>query len=193
MALVPKLSFCSSNDCLRIQVTDQTGAYSTSNLGGWGAPNDALGTVVSAIIKVLLPGDSVGDEIVIDLGSEIPNDDYQYKTLKSQNFGLGTDVVLPDGIYPITYELVTSGGTYVFETEFLMTCSKCICVNDMFAKIASTGCDCDENFVTEATHAFVVLQMIEYAALCQRSSDVAKLETLLNKICKAKDNCFSCD
>jgi len=193
MALIPKLSFCSSKDCLRLQVTDQTGAYSTSNLGGWGAPNDTLASVVSAVIKVLLPGSSVGDEVYIDVGSELPNSTYQYKTLKSQDFGLGTDIVLVDGTYVIDYTVVTSGGTYTFHTEFLMTCSKCACVNSMFAKVASTGCDCDENFVTEATQAFVVLQMIEYAALCQKTSEVAKLETLLNKICKAKDNCFSCD
>lgn len=197
MALIPKLSFCNSNDCTKVQVTDDTGAYdATDNLGGWGAPNVLLANVVSATIKVLKPGGVKDkDEVIIDLQSQIPNSTFQFKILKTQDFIEGTDKLFPDGTYQIDYTVVVSTGSplsYTYHTELNLVCQTGLCVLDMMSKIAKTGCDCDDTLITDGERAYYIHQTIKSAAECQRPTEVTDLIILLNKLCKSKDNCFTC-
>ncbi len=199
MAVIPKLSFCNSKDCLRLQITDNTGAYDTiNNPGGWGAPNDTLLTVISAVIKVVLPDGDPLTPIIIDLAPEIPNSTYGIKILKSQDFNLTTDTALPDGTWIIDYEIIINlgGGStklITYHTEITLVCNAGNCVNAMFSKVSKTGCDCDTSLIRNAIDGYGILAMMQYSAYCQRPNEVKDLGIWLDKLCKTKDSCFSCN
>lgn len=195
MALIPTLVFHQSPDCKQLQVIDNTGIYdAVDNLGGWGAPNVLLADVTAAVIKVLLPKGAVGSEITIDLEPQIPNNNFNFKILRSQDFGLKADTLLPDGTYIIDYEVTNSVGpvTDKFHTEITLVCQKLKCVNKILAKIAATGCDCDKSTRELATEVQMVMASMRHAAECQRPSEVDKIAILLDKLCKQIDNCLTC-
>jgi hypothetical protein len=53
MALVPKALLSLTNKCNKVSITDTTGVYNaTTNVGGWGSPNIASSTLITAGINV---------------------------------------------------------------------------------------------------------------------------------------------
>lgn len=194
MALIPVLRFCESDDCKQLQVSDNTGKFDAAdNPGGWGAPNVELANTTSATAKILLPGGVVGsEEVIVDLQPQIPNDTFGFKLLKTQDLGLGTDLLFPDGTYVVDYTVVNSVGpvTFTYHTEITLICQAGKCINDMLAKIAATGCDCDDTLIQLAIQGHTVLDALKHAATCQRPAEVTKILLLLDKICKQIDNCL---
>lgn len=194
MALETVLTFEQSDDGKQLLVSDITGAYdATDNTGGWGSPNVAITNVTSATISVLLPGGTVGtDEVIVDLETQVPNSTYQFKLLQAQSFGLTTDAVLPDGTYIIDYSVVNSVGpvTNTYHTEITLFNTAGKCVNDLLARIAGLGCDCDNTLMELAVQADVVLDAVRAAAHAQRPAEVTKGLLLLDKICDQVNNCL---
>jgi hypothetical protein len=52
MSLVPKVSLALGNKCNLVTLTEETGIYSSTNLGGWGNPNIAANDVQYAFVNV---------------------------------------------------------------------------------------------------------------------------------------------
>lgn len=197
MALAVFFKIVQSDDGKQLEITDNTGAYdATDNTGGYGSPNVLLANVTSITVDILLPGGVAGtDEVTVDLGPQLPSATFAFKLLKSQDLGLTSDIVIVDGTYVMDFSVVNSVGpvTDTYHTEITLFSVAGKCVNDMLAKIAATGCDCDSQLIDLAGEAQTVLCAIKYAAICQRSAEVTELLKLLTKICAEVDNCLICD
>lgn len=134
------LSFSSitqSNDNTILRLIDGTGVYSSSNLGGWGAPNTALSTIngtTNALSITISITTSDGVETIytpIDvytyLGhTPLNTDDLLFYITAAdlkvigESSAIGTNEdALPDGWYSITYELtvISSGASISTHTE----------------------------------------------------------------------------
>jgi hypothetical protein len=123
MALALALSVTQSGDAKTITVTDDTGDYSVSNTGGWGAPNPVLATdiidgALTLTITITTSDDTVTAYTAIDLHplltAHLVVTDLVYELdcsmLISGGTALGTsDDAFPDGLYAMTYSWTGAG------------------------------------------------------------------------------------
>lgn len=119
MALIPKASLSLGNKCNKVTITDTTGAYSTTNVNGWGTPNISTNGIATASISVVnyFNGATTNIAAISALGS-ISGTIFTDTTHGSGTFAVGQYLTGP-GILPGTKitSLMTgtgsnNGGTY---------------------------------------------------------------------------------
>lgn len=93
-----------------LNVFDETGAYSSSNQGGWGLPNIQISDVVSAVVNVYFP--SQDNFIPKDVSMALPNIDGIGFQLTASMFNK-TD--FPPGVY--RFDLVYTTSTEVISSS----------------------------------------------------------------------------
>lgn len=194
MALAPRLSGCFRDNCKTLRLNDITGAYSATNLGGWGAPNTTLALADPVVITVTYPDESEEEYDVTDTvnaatisGGEFPLIDIDIED---------TDLDLTrfaDGVYTIEYSVTDSDTAteYTYTIKVWNDCKVACCVTKMQTKFCEKICGCDwQNYWMQYNQAEAML----FAAKCQfGKGDYDAAEDLLeqiDKICNAVNcNC----
>lgn len=182
MALSLKIAICQNSDCKSVEFSETTGAYSTSNTGGWGSPNPTIADATSAILTITQPDGTVTTIASSLLYPTFPTtDDTVTYTIDSGDLALGDDVALPDGIYTFVYEVLTTTGVYRVQLRKALYCQAECCVNGLLAKVATEGCDCSSELVDNALEAYFWLQVLK-ASECNETAFDNALE-IINRIC----------
>ncbi len=185
-AILLDFNACQSSDCSSINLTEQTGIYSSDNSGGYGFPNFVTTDATAASIIVTLPSGTQSP--VINVFSTFPDSTGDItKTITASDLGL-TGALL-DGIYVINYIVVfTIGGTpYVHSTvkTFFLSCSIKCCIDKMIAKIPIGNCDCNDKALKNALLAYGLYQSLLANGKCGNVNNVNTLLLRLNKLCSA--------
>lgn len=142
--IVLTAEFLESNDRLSLTVEDTTGAYSGSNTGGWGAPNDAAADAETATVEVTLPN-ATSVAATIDVYPTLPNTSSALFTINNTDVGLGATIELPDGVYKFVYTVERASATpfsYSITCYVLFFKKSCKYLDKMVATLTVDGCEC---------------------------------------------------
>lgn len=191
------LDFCvnQSSSCKVLTFYEQTGAYSATNTGGFGSPNESTTNAVAAILTVTPPTSAVGTQFNLFTNSPAypqTNDTVGFG-MKSQDLGMTADIAFPDGIYTFVYTVTTSAAVYVQTKTIFLSCNAACCVNKQIAEVAADTCDCedDEDF-QDALKVYVLYQALCYAATCGNVNRFSDLLNAINSYCNIT-SCNSCN
>lgn len=186
--MVLDFDICQENDCTSFDFTDATGVYSSSNSGGYGAPNFLVSDAISAYVNVTLPS---GVQVSIQVDPTLPDDTGTIVwTVNSTDLGLTGS--LPDGIYVIEYVINfnNSNSQTVQKTivkTFLLSCTIKCCIQKMIAKIPINDCDCESKYLKNALLAFGLYQSLVYNGKCGNTTNTTSLLNRLTKLCNIVD------
>lgn len=195
MSLVLSFNICQANTCQSMTFTETTGAYSASNLTGWGAPNEATSDALAAYLYITDPSGTV---TTINLFTQTPawpttSSTQEYEITPSDlNQGSGN---FTDGLYKFVYKVFFDElGTDTTQTTVyqFFYCNINCCVNQMFAKIIDPSCDCQADAIAAASKADALLTGLKRAAACAKTSLFDSLLTILQKLC-TNSNCNTCN
>lgn len=196
MALIPKISLCSKDNCKELLLKDITGTYNvTTNPTGWGAPNLALAGVTEATISITIPGHD--DAVELDVTSTVTaatiiDGVFVLDTLTMDgDFDGDEDEQFPDGIYEITYTIVGGGTTYTHSITTFSTCQTACCLEKMKTKFEEKMCGCEwEDYFMNYLRAKAMLNGAKRAYACGDTDKAESLLAAVEKICKnSKCNC----
>lgn len=186
MALELNFSICQINSCVDLEFTETTGTYSTSNPGGYGAPNIALGDVLTAVLTSTSPSGIVYTTNLFTLG------------FPSSNLSYSTDITLTgssleDGKWTFTYTITTLTETYTKTIYKLFTCNSECCVKQMLEDLDNDDCGCKDSSKELNTYlkAWTFLQSLKNAAKCGDINSFTKIKKIVDKLCINKD-CKTC-
>jgi len=193
MALIPKINVCLKSNCTELLIQDTTGAYDpTTNPGGFGAPNIALGSVTSALLTITLPDStSVTFDILSILNSPPTIVDGRF-TIDTYDMGdFSSSGKFPDGIYEFEYLI---DGLYSYHSKTYFFCQTMCCVDKMFAKVAENacGCNCDlDKLIKKALFAEAILLSASKSGFsCAQFDKTQKLIDMAKRYCDFNDcNC----
>lgn len=190
MALELKLSVCFKDKCSKLQISDATGAYSTNNTTGWGAPNLALGDVTEATLTVTPPNVTSAtnfDVTTTVTSATIVEGLFILKTVQNSDL---TGGALVDGIYTITYEVTDGEDTYTTTIKTFSTCKADCCVEKMKAKFKKELCGCNwKTFWDNYKKAEALLYGAKSAFACGKEDEAKDLLDQVNKICSIQKCC----
>jgi hypothetical protein len=167
MALIPKFTVIEASGGVGATLTDKTGTYSSSNLGGYGSSNIFVAADCTAASLVITPLNSD-----LTLGTSLPAINLFSLGYPSVNSTLGltsvqfgqalvTDVI-PDVVYQfvITSSFVNGEitGTFTFTFYQGFTANLICCLQTKRAKQGC--CDCNGKTLTKAQQDIQLLDMI---------------------------------
>ena len=179
------------NACKSMYFSDNTGVYSATNLGGWGAPNILTSAITSTTIVITLPNGTTTVTITNPVGLPTSSTTFEYE-ITSLIINGGTSI--PDGLYQIKYtvtdgiDIYTTGNQY-----FLFTCNIKCCVSKLFSKIAqSNDCSCDSTIIANASYANALYKGLVALGKCGTITEINSLITKLNTICNLTSGGCGC-
>jgi hypothetical protein len=192
MSIALKICQSQSDDCKTIVLTDKTGAYSLSNLTGWGAPNSLLSTALTATITIS-KRDATGLFIdsplsPIDVFPTFPSDVNATFNLTAELAGYGAGALFSDGIYKITYTVTgVDGSAYTLETIRYdgLLCNGMCCFKKKADKVSTCICDCED-----IEKSFIKLWT--YIRLYEAARDCANFNQMQKYIDKIFKTCVDC-
>lgn len=205
------LTYARSDDKFSITVTDLTGIFSTSNTGGYGGPNAAVGDFSTFNITVTLPDPSTllpgSTSVTVDAFPSLPSAASGTFTLTSLAL-LGTaDTTLVDGVYLFEVSAVYDDGG---EGEMTVSTYKAYyeivgcCIKNMIVDSIGCGCSGATKKVQTLTKAWMDLSMLKpyiteneevLASPIEQCNQWDKAATLileLQDICD-NENCGGCN
>lgn len=190
MALQLSFQICQSNTCDALTFVETTGAYSATNLTGWGAPNVALADATSAILTITLAS---GNIYTIDLlaTTYFPTDDrtFEYE-LTNSDFGYTDGGKITDQLITFTYTVIADGTTYTQTIRQGFYCQVQCCVYSMFKDLNVT-CDSCSQSKTKAIDAYLLLKGLMYSANCGNTTNFNSQLATLQKLCLGS-SCQNC-
>lgn len=198
MALIPKAT-ASVTTQNAFYITDSTGLYSSTNQGGWGAPNPTTGSMVDAALVLHLPDGNTllpnsTNVVIFNADTSpafyptFPNTTGTPFVITGTMAGYST-VKLPDGIYQMDYELAqTTPGTYnyTYSSYIMMDAAVECCLS----KLATNACKCG-NKQNRFIQGWSLLEQARYAILCQNINNAASALQAAQNIC-AGCGCINC-
>lgn len=190
MALQLSFQICQSNTCDALTFVETTGAYSATNLTGWGAPNVVLADATSAILTITLAS---GNIHTIDLlaTTYFPTDDSSFEyTLTNSDFGYTDGSKIDDQIIKFVYTVIADGTTYTQTIRQGFYCQVQCCVYSMFKDLNVT-CDACSESKTKSIDAFLLLKGLMYSANCGNTTNFNSQLATLQKLCLGS-SCQNC-
>jgi len=195
LATVINFDVCLDNACDTLTLTETTGAYSASNLTGWGAPNEIISNITVALLQVTSPSGTVSTIDLLSPVSGLPssNPSLAYTIL---NADLGNITTVEDGHWQFLLHYRTAGGTiYQKVRNYLFYCNTECCVQELLADIEITDCDCckqeDIDKINNYTKAKTFLESLKNAARCYQVSNFESIQAVLTKLCR-NSTCKNC-
>ena len=193
MALELDISFCQSDGCKTLTITDTAGEYSVDNLTGWGGPNTEIADVSSATIVITDPSDEEHTvDLVNDLGIDYLTatwDTLEYD-IASTYLGKASDEKIDDGIYNIVYEVTDVNlNSYSVERNVAIYCNLACQMHDLLKMIPEQySCNkCNTAFINDVFECYMLYRSLLNAAECGSVSEFDNIYTMLTKmINKAK-------
>lgn len=196
MSLALSFDICQANTCQSMTFTETTGAYSASNLTGWGSPNLATSDVDTADLYITDPSGTV---FSFDLLAQSPawptTSSTQEFEITPSDLSQG-DGNFTDGLYKFQYTVHPTGDpstSVITKVVYqLFYCNINCCVNQMFALITDPSCDCQADAIAAASKADALLTGLKRAAACAKTTLFNSLLTILQKLC-TNSNCNTCN
>jgi len=194
----------SVGDYTQITLTDTTGDYSSTNVGGWGVPNIELSSVVYAHLIVTLPSGAVVDiDIINDLEidfSTVTSDELVYNLTYEMLYSQSSEATLPDGIYAIQYAIadqvaLDEDANYILNTNIMTYYTVQAGVFERIGEIPTyyKCASCDNQYVKETTTLFMLLQSLiaasTYSSTVQFTSILTVIEDILSFDSTNTENC----
>ncbi len=105
MASVLSFDVCVAANCKSFTVEEETGVYSATNLGGYGAPNILTTDVLTATIAVTEYGDDSPLAAATSVYSTLPNTSGTTVSITNVNLGFASTAVIPDNVYQVLYTI----------------------------------------------------------------------------------------
>lgn len=190
MAVTIDFDVCLDNACDTLTFTETTGAYSATNLTGWGAPNATTGSVTGAYLQVTNPAGTVYTINILSSGFPSSNPSFSY-TIPNGSIGGVTNIV--DGHWKFFLYYTDGVNTYQKVRNYLFYCNTECCVQELLADIEVNDCDCcdqDEKIKTYIK-AKTFLESLKNAARCFQVSNFEAIQEILSGICN-NSGCSSC-
>ncbi len=190
MALTPKIDLCVINNCTQIRFSENTGFYQTTNTGGYGTPNLAVGSVTTAWLTITDPSNITSS---IDLfATTIFPSNVLYTSYDIPLASIGSPTSIEDGEWKFVYTVsdgVTSYSTTVYKYFY---CNSACCVKQMLANL-DLSCDCCKDSTEYKTYelAWVQLQALKKAAACGDADNFAAIKKIVDKLC-LNNGCKTC-
>jgi len=193
MATIIDFDVCLDNACDTLTLTETTGAYSVSNLNGWGAPNEITSNITVALLQVTSPSGVVSTINLLSPTSGLPssNPSLDYTIL---NADLGNITNVEDGHWQFLLHYRTAGGTiYQKVRNYLFYCNTECCVQSLLAEIEVEDCNCcnQDSKIDNYIKAKTFLEALKNAARCYQVSNFESIQTILDKICR-NSGCTTC-
>lgn len=166
---------------------DLTGAYSASNTGGWGAPNELLSSVTSWSISITKPSSSTAIVITNPVG--LPSSsNFEYE-ITATVLGYTTSNI-EDGIWEVEYEVVTNTTTYRKTLRFCLY-GNVECCKQRMALQLKPNCCCDSQYVTNLLAVQAMFLSMVANADMNNETAFSNWLTRLEKICAFTNcNCY---
>ncbi len=193
MALVPSINVCLRSNCTELILKETTGVYSASNLGGYGAPNIAVGAVSTVTLTVTSPAGisyTILDATLV--GFPTSDSDFEFTIPLSL---LGNRTTIEDGYWIFLYTVLDNiGTTYTYTTAYAFSCSINCCIQNMLAKLKLSTCEtCNSIFTYEEYVKTVALRdSLQNAAECGDTEYIEDILDILTRLCN-KSNCKTCN
>lgn len=189
MAIELKICYTLSSDGKTLTGTDRTGQYSALNLGGWGAPNQLIASVLVATIEIAKRNSdgTYGASTTVDVFNDLPSDTGGSIDISSSDAGQGD--IFPDGVYKLIYKVTGTQAGVPF--NYSVTQYKSFhpsinsCWQQLSAKSAACSCNCEE--INEKFKS-VTLQMRLLCA-AEQKGDLNAIQQYIDFITK---KCGSC-
>ncbi len=196
LILLPKYSI--SSDGVTLTVKDNTGQYSTTNVGGFdatGANNPKVSEVTVAQIKIAVreEGGEVGPETTVNAFPTLPSDIAGTFDISSTLGGQGGNYA--DAVYRLTYVVqgiwVSNGSVPFLNTSVLfvpIVPNICACWAKASADAAKCNCNCndlDERF----RRISLYVRELEAATEDGNVNAMQKFIDILTRICDEESCC----
>lgn len=181
---------CVTDACTQIRFTETTGFYSTTNTGGWGAPNITLGDVVTATLAITPYGSTTTYTINVEATSLFPTDNSSF-TYNIPLSLIGNPTSIVDGQWLFVYTVTTASATYTKTIYKYFYCNTECCVTSMLPDVDTCDC-CKEtteykNYILAWTH----LQSLKKAAACGDETNFTAIKKIIDKLC-LNSGCKTC-
>lgn len=190
MAIVTSFDICESSTCSSLIFKDITGAYSLTNLYGYGSPNESISGATAELTVTLADGTVT----VLDITADgFPTTD---KTLEliinPEDIGYEEGDKIADQIIAFEYKVTTALGTIILQNiEQAFYCQVKCCVLSMFIDLDLECEDCMKSLGDRSMNAYIMLKGLEYSANCGDKTTFNKTLTQLKKLC-ANSSCANC-
>ena len=196
MALIPKLTFCLTDSCTELIVSETTGAYNaTTNVGGYGSPNPTTASVSSYSLVITSPDNTDYTINLFTNGFPTTDSTIQYSIPLAS---LGNRSVIEDGYWQFAWTVVGNDGeAYTVENNsaYYFTCNSACCVKALRAKIDLNDdccCSTSNSEVEDYLKAKVLLDGLKDAAFCGKLTLFNNIKANLTKLCN-KTDCKTCN
>lgn len=191
MAVALSINLCQDISCQFITFSDTTGAYSLTNLSGYGSPNEATAGALGAVLTVIDPNNNSYSINLLAQNPAWPT----ATTTQGYNITLAnlsqTNKFI-DGEYNFTYTVTYADSTSsTVNINQLMYCNIECCVSQMFANITDPECECQAADLATAMKASSLLIALKRAAKCGNVANFNIMITVLNRLCQ-NINCETC-
>ena len=198
MAVSISFSANESCDSQNIVFKDTTGTWSESNTGGWGAPNDGLGSVQNVEILVTDPGGTIWTIPSAVIGATLPNSVFNSFMINMSHLGGTANTTMTQGLYRIAYRVLVGGagdstGVWYEVRKYIFCYStiKC-CVHKMLAALdICDSCPCDSE-KSNALEAYTLYKAMLYASSCGSIEKADKIFKQVSRLCNYKGPCNTC-
>lgn len=202
MAVTPTLTFCLSNSCSELSVSETTGAYNAlTNTDGWGTPNPETSDALTYVLTITDPD---GVEYTIDLfanGFPTTDSTIEYSIPLTS---LGNRTSIEDGFWQFAWIVtgtygfpISSAFSYSGNSAYYFTCNTECCVAALLADITIEEDDCNCNDkqsekVLNYLRAKAFLEALKNAAFCGKLTLFNNIKAAIDKICASTD-CRTCN
>ncbi len=192
MAVSLDFDVCVNNSCDTLTITETTGAYSATNLTGWGAPNATTASITSAYLQITDPSGGVYTLNILSSGFPSSNPSFEYDI---PNGSIGSPSSIEDGNWKFFLYYTDGTTTYQKVRNYLFYCNTECCVQELLADIEVTDCDCckqeDIDKINNYTKAKTFLEALKNAARCFQVSNFESIQAVLTKLCR-NSTCKNC-
>ena len=193
MSVILSFELCEGSTCNTLKFSETTGAYSLTNLNGWGVETETIASATSATLTITAPGSTTAST-PIDLFALSPSfptiTTTQEYSIPMTSLGLASTASMTDGVWYFLYTVVANGITFKQTVTQAFYCQVECCVKSMF-KDLDYDCDCSKEGLVKADKAWLMLQGLKYSANSGNKDSFNKDLALLQKICKNSD-CNNC-
>jgi len=197
MAIELKYSIEENPDRLGINFTEKTGAYSSGNLGGWGAPNEVIADATDAIVSINARGSS--DIYSISLFPTLPTSSKEIENLiPATSFGFASGEKITDGIYQIAYTVnyVDNNGNEASSTDsfyFAFVEGIRCCIANIRSRFhpPEGECNCTGEDKSKFYAAEALYNSICGAVSCDKLDKTQEIIDYLQRYCEC--NCTTCN
>ena len=187
-----KFSISLSSDAKTFTFQDRTGFYSATNQGGWGSPNQLVGTALTATISFAKRNTdgSYGAETTVNSFPTLPSDAGKKVDISSLT-ALGVESTA-DGIYKIIYDVtgVSVSVPYHFSSTQYHAFTPNIdgCWQKKAVKVSSCECNCQS--IDDDFKCITIFKRLLCAAEdCGDLNSIQKYIDKLTKMCGSDCGC----